>query len=197
MPGNYPSELKTARQTARLTQEQAAEAAAVSLESYKAYEYGGRLPPRETAARLCEAFGAPWLGVVYLREMAEPLGVLSEDIQMQSLPTAVITLINRVFTFADRHRDRQLLAIAEDGIISADEEPVFRAIAAELDGIIGAALAVKFPREGIKKDPPREAPRSGSRSKDLRHSNDHKTYYSTFVRKRKPEFVTGEGVPTP
>ena len=36
MPQDYPSALRSARQTTRLTQEQAAELADVSLESYKA-----------------------------------------------------------------------------------------------------------------------------------------------------------------
>lgn len=147
MPQEYPKALRTARQAARLTQEQASEAADVSVQSYKAYEYGGRLPPMDVAARLCDALEAPWLALVYIREASEELGVLPTEIKVQSLPTAVITLINRVFAFADHHRDRQLLAIAEDGIIDDTERADFEDIVEDLDGIIGAALSVKYPRE--------------------------------------------------
>ena len=155
MSCEYTTELKTARQAIRMTQERAAEAAGVSLESWKAYEYGDRLPPMETAARICEALEAPWLALEYLKAGSSPLGVLPTGIPAQELPTAVITLINRVFAFADHHRDRQLLAIAEDGVIDETEQETFSAITADLDGIIGAALAVKYPRgrpEGIKKN---------------------------------------------
>ena len=155
MSCDYTTELKTARQAVRMTQERAAEAAGVSLESWKAYEYGDRLPPMETAARICEALEAPWLALEYLKAGSSPLGVLPTGIPAQELPTAVITLINRVFAFADHHRDRQLLAIAEDGVIDDTEQETFSAITADLNGIIGAALAVKYPRgrpEGIKKN---------------------------------------------
>lgn len=168
MPQEYPNALKTARQAAHLTLEAASERADVSVQSYKAYEYGGRLPPNDVAVRLCEALEAPWLALVYLREVSEKLDVLPQDIKVQSLPTAVITLINRVFAFADHHRDRQLLTIAEDGVIDEDERPVFDEITDDLDGIIGAALAVKYPREGIKKERPEAATSKRSGSSDLR-----------------------------
>ena len=72
------------------------------------------------------------------------------EVTVQSLPTAAIQLINRVLDFADRHRDRQLLRIAEDGVIDEAERPEFDDIVRDLDGIVGAALQVKF-TPGIKK----------------------------------------------
>ena len=177
MPQDYPSALRSARQTTRLTQEQAAELADVSLESYKAYEYGGRMPPRETAVRLCEALEAPWLALEYLKEMAEPLGVLPESIRVQSLPTAVITLNNRVFAFADRHRDRQLLTIAEDGIIDECERPEFDAIVADLRETIAAAYQVIY-ADGAKKERPdggtsKRSVLSGKPENDCKNSISH------------------------
>ena len=101
MPQDYPSALRSARQTTRLTQEQAAELADVSLESYKAYEYGGRMPPRETAVRLCEALEAPWLALEYLKEMAEPLGVLPDRLPFSRwMPLKSVELAIRVISEA-------------------------------------------------------------------------------------------------
>lgn len=192
MPQEYPKALKTARQAVLLTLEQASEAADVSLQSYKAYEYGGRLPPNDVAVRLCEALEAPWLALVYLREASEELGVLPQEIKVQSLPTAVITLINRVFAFADHHRDRQLLAIAEDGVIDEEERPAFEDIVEDLDGIIGAALAVKYPRTETKKD----RPDGGTSKRSVFRTcveNDSKIIISHPIRNASPSFARGGG----
>lgn len=193
MPQEYPKLLKTARKTARLTLEQAAEAADISLQSYKAYEYGARLPPIDVASRLCDALAAPWLALGYIREAADGLGVLPLDIQVQSLPTAVITLINRVFAFADQHRDRQLLAIAEDGVIDDAERDTFDAIVGDLDGIISAALAVKYPR-GQKEDRPVAGTTRRSGVRDLRHGTDSKIIIAHRPKNASPNFARGGGV---
>ena len=160
MSALYRDQIKKARLAAGLTQEQAAECCAVSIESWRAYEYGHRLPPPETVTIMAEELQAAWLALEYMKITGGVLGVIESEIPTQELSTAVITLINRVFAFADHHRDRQLLAIAEDGVISRDEEDTFAGIVHDLDQIIGAALAVKFP---IKKETaPTRARRSGS-----------------------------------
>lgn len=160
MPNRYKEQIKSARLAADLTQEQAAELCGVSIESWRAYEYGHRLPPTETVAIMAETLGAPWLALEYLKIFGGMLGVIESEIPTQALPTAVITLINRVFAFADHHRDRQLLGIAEDGIISVDEEDLFASIMQELGEIVGAALAVMFPKQ--KETAPTRARRSGN-----------------------------------
>ena len=89
MPGNYMESIKKARAHAGLTQEQAAEAVDVSLESWKAYEYGLRVPPVAVAIRICEAMDAPWFALEHLRQVGGPLGVLPERITSvleQALP---------------------------------------------------------------------------------------------------------------
>lgn len=144
MPSDYRFWLKNARVAAGLTQEQAAERSCVSIESWRAYEYGDRLPPPETAALIAEALDAEWLNLPLARMMLEPLGLLTDDTPPQELPTATLKLINCVFAFADNHRDRALMRIAQDGIIDEDELPEFEQISAELGEIVGAALAVKY-----------------------------------------------------
>ena len=147
MSSEYKIHIRNARLAAGMTQEQAAEASNVSVESWRAYEYGNRMPPADAVAAMAEGLGAAWLALEYLKLSGSELGVLESEIPTQSLPTAVITLINRVFAFADRHRDRQLLGIAEDGVIDRQEEALFAEIVQDLDDIVGAALAVKFPRQ--------------------------------------------------
>lgn len=151
MPGNYINIYQSARRAARLTQEQAAELLDISVESVKAYELGGRLPPNLMVVRMVQAYEAPWLALEHLQVTAAPLGVLPE-VRVQSLPTAVIALINRAADFKDHHR--QLLRIAEDGVIDEEERPIFEDIAGELEGLISAAYSVIYPVEEQKKTAP-------------------------------------------
>ena len=151
MPENYTNIYQSARRAARLTQEQAAELLEISVESVKAYETGQRLPGNLTVVRMTQVYEAPWLALEHLRASTAPLGVLPE-VRVQSLPTAVIALINRAADFRDHHR--QLLRIAEGGIIDEDERAVFEDIAGELEGLISAAYSVIYPVEGIKRTAP-------------------------------------------
>ena len=162
---NGPNIYQAARKEGCLTQEQAAERLDVSETTVKAWEQGTRVPDNETVARMAELYDTPWLALEHLRSAGSTLGVIPE-ITVQSLPTAAITLINRVLDFAERHRDRQLLRIAEDGVIDEKERPDFDAIVQDLDGIVGAALQVKYTSDAPdkKKERPEAATskRSGS-----------------------------------
>ena len=149
MPGEYLNPYQKARKTTCLTQEQAAERLRLSAESLKQYELGKRVPSNAVVWQMVQIYDTSWLALEHLRDTSEALGVLPE-VTVQSLPTAAIQLINRVLDFADRHRDRQLLRIAEDGVIDDAERPEFDDIVRDLDGIVGAALQVKF-TPGIKK----------------------------------------------
>lgn len=133
---------KTARIKAGKTQEGAAEAIGISVESIKAYESYSRLPPAEIVDRMCIVYDALYLAYQHNRIASGEIKVVPE-IQVLDLPRAAIQLINKVIAFADRHRDRELLQIAEDGVIDESERELFNAIVAELDGIIQAATNLK------------------------------------------------------
>ena len=133
---------KTARLKAGKTQEGAAEAIGISVESIKAYESYSRLPPAEIVDRMCIVYDALYLAYQHNRIASGEIKVVPE-IQVLDLPRAAIQLINKVIAFADRHRDRELLQIAEDGVIDESERELFGEIVAELDGIIQAATNLK------------------------------------------------------
>ena len=145
MDKKCPNLYQRARLSTGLTQERAAELLGLSPESLKQYEGGKTVPKDETVAKMVEVYHLPWLALEHA-QATDTLGVVPE-VNVQSLPTAAITLINRVLDFAERHRDRQLLRIAEDGIIDEKERPDFDAICRDLDGIVGAALQVKYPSD--------------------------------------------------
>lgn len=158
MDKKCPNLYQRARLSTGMSQERAAELLGLSVESLKQYEGGKTVPKDETVAKMVEAYSCPWLALEHA-QATDRLGVLPE-VNVQNLPTAAITLINRVLDFAERHRDRQLLRIAEDGIIDEKERPDFDAICRDLDGIVGAALQVKYPSDAppkTKKERPEAA----------------------------------------
>lgn len=172
MPSDYRLQLKTARQAAGLTQEEAAEAANVSIESWRAYEGGNRLPPPETAAIIADALGADWLKIVFAVEALDALDLLDADVIPKDLTAASVSIANRVSDFVERRRGRQLLSIAEDGVVDAAEEPLFDAIRHDLDGLAVAALVAKFPQ---KKRAPTLARRSSGVRTSQKGANDCRT----------------------
>ena len=104
------------------------------------------------------------------------------EITARELPTAVLTLLNRVLRFNEQCRARELMELAEDGRIDEDERGTYEEIVAELDGIIEAALAVKYPM-GIKKDRPDvgASRRLGSRPKSQNNRKDILSHRSANV----------------
>ena len=138
---------QTARRAAGLTQEAAAERLALSVESLRAYETGQRIPGNDIVARMCAVYDTQFLGVQHLQLSAALLPVCIQEARPERLELATIKLVNRIIAFANRHRNDQLLSIAEDGLIDEEERPQFLAIAAELDEIIRAALALRYTEE--------------------------------------------------
>ena len=189
---NGPNIYQAARKESCLTQEQAAERMEVSETTVKAWEQGARVPDNETVARMAELYGTPWLALEHLKQAGGALGVLPE-VTVQSLPTASITLINRVLDFAERHRDRQLLRIAEDGVIDEKERPDFDAIVQDLDGIVGAALQVKYTSDAPDKKKERPEAATSKRSGSANFSaSDCKNIISHRQRIARASFA-GEG----
>lgn len=145
MLGNGMNIYKTAREAKGLTQEAAAEKLGISVTSIRAYETGQRIPPVEVVDLMVIAYDSQLLGIQHLRASADMARNVLPDVEQVSLPHAVLQLLNRIYAFADNHRDRQLMAIAEDGRIDDGERVLFDQIVNEdLASIIEAAMAVRY-----------------------------------------------------
>ena len=138
---------QTARKSAGLTQEAAAERLAVSLTSLRAYEGGERVPAGDVVARMCIVYDTQFLGVQHLQLFGSLLPECVQEARPERLETATIKLVRRIMRFADGHRNDRLLEIAEDGVIDEDERSEFLAITAELNDIVKAALALMYTEE--------------------------------------------------
>ena len=138
---------KSARKFTGLTQENAAIYLHVSVDSLRKYEGGRQLPPDDVVVAMCDLYDAPALAAQHLRTASALGKMVLPEVELCSLQTATIRLVNRVISFADAHRDRQLLMIAEDGQIDDTERPLFDAIMRDLEQLVAACTEVKMAQE--------------------------------------------------
>lgn len=134
------------RRRTGMTQEAWAENLDVSVESVKRYETDVRIPPLHIVKAMADLSGDESLAYRFLAKTTQELDVLP-DIDSVNLQAATIRLMNRMERFAAKARDRQLLEIAEDGIISADEKPLYDEIMDELSGLVSAFYQLRYCKE--------------------------------------------------
>ena len=139
---------KTCREQAGLTQEIAAERLSCSVRSLARYEAGETAVPDDIAYRMVVVYDSQYLAVEHLRQASQVAAQVLPPLSVMALPVAVIRIINRVREFAARHRDTALLQIAEDGVISPEERPLFDEIMADLDEIIQSSMELKLSEKG-------------------------------------------------
>lgn len=143
MPESYTNICAACRKKARVTQEQWAELLHVSVETVKAWEGGKRVPDNYYVCMMVRFCGDTYFAYQHLLQTSDSLNVLPST-KRQPLPLAVMQLVNRFISFADRNRDRQLLQLAEDGVIDEAERPAYERIMDELNEIIAAAYSLRY-----------------------------------------------------
>lgn len=134
------------RRRTGMTQEAWAEKLNISVESVKRYETDVRIPPIPVVRKMADLCGDALVGYKYIVKVSQELEVLP-DIDSVNLQAATIRLMNLMARFASKARDRQLLEIAEDGIISADEKPLYDEIMDELSGLVSAFYQLRYCKE--------------------------------------------------
>lgn len=145
MQDNDRNIYKKARMAAGITQEAAVPMLDVSVESLRAYETGLRIPPNDVVELMTIAYHNQALGLYHLRESGAAAREILPEVPDRPLPEAVLRLCNLIFAFADKHRDRQLMQIAEDGRIDEGERELFdEIVGGELRELVEAALAVRY-----------------------------------------------------
>lgn len=143
MPEDYMNIYKTARRSAGLTQEAAAEQLGISVESVRAYETGQRIPPNDVVEQMVICYNALRLAFQHLHETNVLAAQVIPDIQQRSALEASAKLTNRIYDFADKHSDRRLMRITEDDRIDESERPEFDTIMEELAEIVQAAMELR------------------------------------------------------
>lgn len=131
---------KTARAGSGLTQEAAAERLGISVESMRAYETGGRMPPGEMVALMAEIYGSPGLRLEHAAA-TDTLGIIPEGVRPRTLEQAALRLFNAVRALLDR--GPRLAEIAEDGCVDATEAQDFERIEDLIGSVVAAALEAR------------------------------------------------------
>ena len=137
---------KTARTVAGLTQERWAEAVGVSVDSIRGYEAGAVIPADETVRAMSEISGLAPLSYWHLCNKSTLAADMLPDVEQLPLPQAVVQLLVAIEQFGEDHGN--LLAMAADGKISADEALEWQGIKKRLDLVVKAALQVKVAEGG-------------------------------------------------
>ena len=140
---------QSARELKGLTQEAAAERLDISVETIGAYEQGRRRTPDSTVLRMAQIYDFPYLCYQHIQS-GDLAGVLPE-VGIRTLEHATMRLIRLIGQFAKVGRLDDLLLISEDGVIDANEKPLYDAIMRELHEIVTAALELDFCTKGAEK----------------------------------------------
>lgn len=205
MTGHDGSIYRSCREAAGLTQEAAAEGLSCSVRQLARYESGEQEVPDDIAYRMAVLYDSQYLALQHLRLVSHVAAELLPPVAVLDLPMAAIRIINRVSQFAERHRERELLTIAEDGVISPEERPLFDEIMSELQELVQAILELGL-SEDQREGPPRrqdikkERPEGGASRRSVqgfaKTREQQQSYYITNPGKCKPRLVR-EGVARP
>ncbi len=149
MQGMYPNIYQRARKYAGITQEAAAEILNISVESIRAYETGIRRPTQDTLDLMARCYHTDWLYALHAREVSSGVqDILPDFMPGTGLSQAACDVIDKIYSFADRHSDRRLLAIAADNVITDDERREFDRIMEDLQDIVQAAIGLRYCNQG-------------------------------------------------
>lgn len=170
---------QTCREAAGLTQEQAAEQLNCSVRTLARYEAGEQRTPDDVAYQMAVVYDSHLLAFQHLRLVSQVAENLLPPVMERELGEAAMRIFNRVRRFAEQHQGYRLLEIAEDNVISPEEEPLYYEIVQELLEIDQAILELRVVRQGeslgIKSD--RSAAgtteRSGQRIPRFAHPSDN------------------------
>lgn len=135
---------KTARQAARMTQEQAAELLYISARSLAEYEAGRTIPPDDVVCRMVEIYKAKHLAYLHLKNSTEVGRRFLPELHILDLPRSVLKLQKEVKDVTDIHSE--IVDVACDGTIEEHEQDAWMIIEKELMEMVGAGLSVVFAR---------------------------------------------------
>lgn len=142
MSQNNGNIYQIARQSAGFTQERAAELIGTSIESLRAYEGDGRIPPGKLVLKMIEVYNTQFLAYQHMKLNEDVGSKFLPVIEMKDLPSAVLVLQKEVNDYLKKQD--KLVNIGCDGKITKDELTEWQSIIKELDDIMKAIYTLKF-----------------------------------------------------
>lgn len=147
MTGTDGNIYRTARMLAGMTQERWAEAVGVDVRSIQRYEQGETTPDDDTVFVMATISAHPVLCYWHMTRRSQ-LGDVLPEVERVPLPQAVVQVLCAISEFTESQYG--LMKLAADGKVSADEQMEWDGIAARLDGVIKAALQLKYAEGGAR-----------------------------------------------
>ncbi len=144
MPNDKQNIYQIARKAAGLTQEKAAELLPVSVRSLRDYEEGQRVPGNDVVERMCVVYNAQHLAYQHLHETNGLLCRIVPELEPRGLMEIAMRTYNRMARFEQSHGLNRLMAIAEDGVIDANERAEFDAILDDITELVACGMELKI-----------------------------------------------------
>ena len=149
---DYGFLLKSERKAQGLTQEQAAELAGISVDSWYSYEAGKALPSEETAISICDALGADWLLREYLGCRYAAVGLWGDRIAPESLEQASLSWAAALHQAAQELP--RLIQIVADGQVDLTEQADYNGMRPTCLRLAELGLWMAYPRVRKKENRP-------------------------------------------
>lgn len=144
MPEETRNIYKSARRSAGLTQEAAAERLGVSVESVRAYETAQRIPPNDIVERMVVCYNTQYLAYQHLHETNELMARVVPELHQRPVTQTVVALINAINRFSKTNSAERLLEIVEDGKVDETEMQDVQEIAQLLKKLSACAMELDF-----------------------------------------------------
>ena len=144
MPEETRNIYKSARRSAGLTQEAAAERLGVSVESVRAYETAQRIPPNDIVERMVVCYNTQYLAYQHLHETNELMARVVPELHQRPVTQTVVALINAINRFSKTNSAERLLEIVEDGKVDETEMHDVQEIAQLLKKLSACAMELDF-----------------------------------------------------
>ena len=144
MPEETRNIYKSARRSAGLTQEAAAERLGVSVESVRAYETAQRIPPNDIVERMVVCYNTQYLAYQHLHETNELMARVVPELHQRPVTQTVVALINAINRFSKTNSAERLLEIVEDGKVDETEMQDVQEIAQLLKKLTACAMELDF-----------------------------------------------------
>lgn len=138
---------RNCRDVAGMTQARWAEAVGVSVEAVAQYENGTIMPSDDVVIRMTEVAVYPVLSYWHLLNKSRVATQQLPQVPCVPIAQAVCTLISELNDFRDRYALDELVDLARDGKIDQTEQETFNKVLDQLNGIIRAALMVRYSSE--------------------------------------------------
>lgn len=142
MKSRFRNIYQIARNTAKLTQEQAAELLHVSARSLAEYEAGRTIPGCDTVCMMIDIYETPWLGYQHLKHSTEVGRKFLPDIEFTGLSQSVLRLQKEM---EDVTRIKaEMVEVAYDNVVHPYQEEIWEMAEKEVQEMVGAGLGVLF-----------------------------------------------------